>query len=122
MKTGDLAHRMRIYVSSTDKFGHAPLYEVIVYAAKRYGLAGATVTRGVMGYGASSPVSSQRLWEITEKLPIIIDIVDNPEKIEKFALTIQPYFEKIKNGCLITIEPVNVAFVKEGTKSNWRVF
>ncbi len=115
MEQGE-AKLMRIFISSTDKFKHAPLYEVIVYAAKRYGLAGATVLRGVMGFGGSSNVSSMKFWEISEKMPIVIEIVDESVKVEKFFETIKPYFEKIKNGCFVTMEKTSVVIYKTGSK------
>jgi PII-like signaling protein len=110
------AKLLRVFISSTDKFKHTPLYEVIVFAAKRYGLAGATVLRGVMGFGGSSAISSMKFWEITEKLPIVVEIVDESEKIEKFTQTILPYFEKIRNGCMITVEKANIILYKKGNK------
>jgi uncharacterized protein len=106
---------LRIFISSTDKFKNTPLYEVIVYAAKRYGMAGATVIRGVMGYGSSSAISSIKFWEISEKLPMIIEIVDESEKVERFFEIIKPYFEKIRYGSVITMEKANVIFYKTGT-------
>jgi hypothetical protein len=66
------AKLLRIFLSSTDKFKHQPLYEVIVFADKRYGLTGATVLKGVMGFGASSAVYSPTYWEITEKVPMVV--------------------------------------------------
>lgn len=110
------AKLLRIFISSTDKFKHTPLYEVIVYAAKRYKIAGATVLRGTMGYGSSSRVSSLKFWEISEKLPMVIEIIDEPEKIERFFEIIKPYFEKIRFGCIITMEKANIVFYKTGTK------
>lgn len=107
---------LRIFISSTDKFKHSSLYEVIVYAAKRYGMAGATVLKGVMGYGGSSYISSNKFWEITEKLPVIIEIVDDSEKIDSFFEIIKPYFDKIKNGCIVTMEKASVVLYKTGTK------
>ena len=112
------AKLMRIFVSSTDKFKHTPLYEVIVFAAKRYGLAGATVLKGVMGFGASSVVYSQNVWEFSEKLPMVIEIVDEAEKIEKFTEIILPYFDKIRYGSMITVEKANIILYKKGTKKN----
>jgi PII-like signaling protein len=112
--TGE-AKLLRIFISSTDKFKHAPLYEVVVFAAKRYGLAGATVLKGFMGYGASSVVHSQKLWEITEKLPLVIEIVDEVSKIDGFVETIIPYFEKIPKGGLITLEKTVVVLHKSGS-------
>lgn len=107
---------LRIFISSTDKFKHTPLYEVIVYAAKRYGLAGATVLKGVMGFGSSSVVHSSKFWEISEKLPIVIEIVDEPEKIERFSKRIMPYFEKIRTGGLVITERTDIVLHKKGRK------
>lgn len=108
---------LRIFISSTDKFKHSPIYEVLVFAAKRYGLAGATVLRGVMGYGGSSQISNTRFWEITEKLPMVVEIVDEAEKIDKFFETIKPYFDKTKNGCIVTMEKATVVLYKTGSKN-----
>lgn len=108
------AKLLRVFISSTDKFKHAPLYEVLVFAAKRYGLAGATVLKGFMGYGTSNVVQSQKLWELTEKLPLVIEIVDEAAKIDGFVETILPYFEKIPKGGLITVEKANVILHKSG--------
>jgi len=106
---------LRIFMSNTDKFKHKPLYEVIIYAAKKQGIAGATVIKGIMGYGASTVVNSIRFWEVAEKLPIIVEIIDEEEKIENFYDSIKPYFDKIDKGLLITIENQNVVFCKRGT-------
>lgn len=111
------ARLLRIFLSSTDKFRHQPLYEVIVYAAKRYGLTGATVLKGVMGFGASSAVYSPTYWEITEKVPMVVEIIDDSEKIEKFIDTILPYFDNINKGCMITVEKANIILHKQGSKS-----
>jgi PII-like signaling protein len=110
------AKLLRIFISSTDKFKHSPLYEVIVFAAKRYGLAGATVFKGVMGFGSSSVINSMKFWELSEKLPMVIEIIDESEKVENFYETIKPYFEKIRYGCIVTIEKANVVLYKTGTK------
>jgi uncharacterized protein len=97
------AKLLRIFISNTDKFKHSPLYEMVVYAAKRYGLAGATVLKGSMGFGSSSVVRSVKFWEITEKLPVVIEIVDEADKIEKFTEKIVPWFKKLRYGCMITV-------------------
>ena len=107
---------LRIYISSTDQYKFKPLYETIVFEAKRYGMAGATVLKGIMGYGPSSNVSSTKLIEIVEKLPLVVEIVDDAAKIDKFFNTIQPYFDKIESGCIVTMEKVNVVLYKTGTK------
>lgn len=110
---------LRIFISNTDKFKHNSLYEMIVFAAKRYGLAGATVLKGVMGYGSSSVIHSVKFWEITEKLPVVIEIVDEAEKIEKFTEKILPWFDKLRYGCMITVEDVNLVLYKQGSKKNF---
>ena len=110
---------LRIFISNTDKFKHNSLYEMIVFAAKRYDLAGATVLKGVMGYGSSSVIHSVKFWEITEKLPVVIEIVDEAEKIEKFTEKILPWFEKLRYGCMITVEEVNLVLYKQGSKKNF---
>ncbi|MCE1199008.1 MAG: DUF190 domain-containing protein [Marinilabiliales bacterium] len=116
MKNQAEARRLRIYLSSTDKFKHGLLYETLVFAARRYGLAGATVLKGVMGYGSSSVVRSVRFWEITEKMPVVVEIVDEADKIEYFTGKILPWFEKIPTGCLITSEKADVVLFKQGRK------
>ena len=108
------ARVLRIFVSSTDKFKSGLLYETIVFAAKRYGLSGATVLKGVMGFGSSSVIRSTRFWEITEKLPVVIEIVDEADKIEKFTQKILPWFDKISTGCLITSEKADIILFKQG--------
>ena len=116
MKTDYKAKRLRIYISSTDKFKHSPLYEVIVYSAKRYGIAGATVTKGMMGYGASSEIYSSKLWEISEKLPLIVEIIDESHKIDLFFESIKPYFDKIGKGHIITVDETTVIMHRTGIK------
>jgi len=116
MKPGDKAKRLRIYLSSTDKFQHTPLYEVIVYAARKEGINGATVTKGIMGYGASSEIHNTKLWEISEKLPVVVEIIDNSEKIDSFLEMIIPYIDESGKGHLISLDETNVVIHKSGTK------
>jgi len=113
------AKLLRIFISNTDKLKHSPLYEVIVFAAKRYGLAGATVIKGTMGFGSSNVIRSVKFWEITEKLPIIIEIVDDASKIDDFTKKILPWFDKLRYGCLITVEDVKVVLYKQGRKKGF---
>jgi uncharacterized protein len=113
------AKTLRIFISSTDKFKHTPLYEVIVFAAKRYGLAGATVLKGVMGFGASRSISSMKFFEISEKMPMIVEIIDESEKIEKFTEIILPYFDKVRSGCIITAEKASIILYRQGMKKSF---
>ena len=117
MKPYDKVKRLRIYISSTDKFKHSPLYEVIVYAAKRNGIKGATVLRGIMGYGASSEIYTNKLWEISEKVPLIVEIIDESHKIDSFFESIRPFFDKIGKGHIITLDETTVIMHKTGFRT-----
>lgn len=119
MKNNSEAIRLQIYISNTDKFRHTLLSETLVFAAKRYGLAGATVIRGSMGFGSSSVVHSSKLWEITEKLPVVVEMVDEATKIEQFLNIIMPWFDKIPTGCLITADKVRIVLSKQGLKKKF---
>lgn len=112
------AKLLRIFISSTDKYKHQPLYEVIVFAAKEYGIAGATVLKGIMGYGSRSVVYSPSNWEITEKIPLVVEILDESEKIEEFIKVILPIFDNLNKGCMITVEKANIILHKKGTNSD----
>ncbi|HPD95628.1 MAG: DUF190 domain-containing protein [Bacteroidales bacterium] len=108
--------RLRIYISSTDKLKNSLLYETLVYQAKRYGLAGATVTKGIMGYGVSSVVHSYKFWEISEKVPVVVEVLDEEPLIEKFYHIILPYLKNMRYGCLVTVDKVDVWLSKPGEK------
>jgi PII-like signaling protein len=114
METKGKTTVLRIYISNTDKFRYTPLYQVVVYAARRYGMAGATVIKGVMGFGSSSIIRSSHLWDLTEKLPVIVEIVDEAEHIDRFVEKILPWFERIRYGALITTNEVDVVLYKKG--------
>lgn len=116
METKGKTTVLRIYISNTDKFRYTPLYQVVVYAARRYGMAGATVIKGVMGFGSSSIIRSSHLWDLTEKLPVIVEIVDEAEHIDRFVEIILPWFERIRYGALITTNEVDVVLYKKGRK------
>jgi PII-like signaling protein len=105
---------MRIYLSSTDKFKNEPLYETLVFMAKKNKMAGATVLKGVMGFGASSAVTSTRFWEVSEKLPMVVEIVDEKEKIESFFSFIKPILDKVKKGIMVSVEKTEVLMHKSG--------
>jgi PII-like signaling protein len=75
---------MRIYIGSSDQWHGKPLYAAIVQEARMQGLAGATVERGIMGYGAPSAIHETRLLQLSGNLPIVVEIVDAPEKIRDF--------------------------------------
>jgi PII-like signaling protein len=103
---------LRIFVGEIDKIGHTPLYESIVMAARKQGIAGATVLRGILSYGASTRLHTARLIDISEDLPIVVEMVDTDEKIDQFLPVLQELFEQYGRGGLITTEQVNVLYYK----------
>lgn len=111
-----MAHSiLKIYASNTDKVGSELLYEHIVYLAKSKGISGVTVYRGIMGYGmSSSHVTSTRFWELTEKLPVTIEIIDQAEKLEEFYCLVESDLKSMPKGCLVTFEPVEIRLQKKG--------
>ena len=118
MNTNDNIKVLRVYTSSTDKLKHTPLYEALVFAARRNGMAGATVLKGVMGYGGSSVVHSAKFWETNDKLPVVVEIVDESSKIEAFFEQIKPYLDSVRYGSLVTVEDARVLYYKEGRKKS----
>jgi len=108
METIQNAKLLRIFIGELDKVAHQPFYEAIVFKAKETGLAGATVLKGVLGYGANSLVHSVKLWDISPDMPVIIEIVDSEEKINAFIPLVKEMFEKAGSGGLITLEKAEI--------------
>jgi uncharacterized protein len=103
---------LRIFVGEDDKINHDLLYEKILFSAREAGLAGGTIIKGIMSYGASSRVHRSRLIELSEDLPVIIEIVDESEKINAFLPVLNNLFEQCGKGGLITIENVDVLYYR----------
>lgn len=104
MKLPSEAELLRIFIGEADKFEGKPLYEVIANLAHRKGMAGATVIRGLMGFGAHSRIHTAKILRLSEDLPIIIEIVDEPEKIEALL----PELDKMITEGLVTLEKIRV--------------
>jgi PII-like signaling protein len=98
------ARLLRIFLGEGDRHGGKPLYEAIVLRAREMGLAGATVLRGPMGYGAHSRLHTTRLLRLSEDLPMVVEIVDEAEKIERFTVEAAEMLQ----GGLVTVERVQV--------------
>ncbi len=107
---------LRIFVGEADKISHRTLYESILLEARNAGLAGVTVLRGIMSYGASTRIHTAKLIDISEDLPIVVEIVDEEKKIEAFMPVVQALFEQCGKGGLITTETVNVVYYKPKKK------
>ena len=82
--------------------------------AKEMGISGATVFRGIMGYGTSSKIHSSRFWELTEKLPVIIELVDQTDILEAFYKDIEKELFDMPKGCLVTLEATEILLQKKG--------
>ena len=105
------ARRLRIYLGERDKDAHGHLlHESIVSEAHRRGLAGATVFKGVTGFGANSRVHTARILRLSEDLPLVVEIVDTPRKIEGFL----PWLDDAITEGLVTLEDADVVIYRSG--------
>lgn len=95
---------LRIFIGESDRWEHRPLYEEIVKRARERGLAGATVLRGIEGFGASSRLHTTRILRLSEDLPLVIEIVDEADKVDAFVSEID---HMVTEG-LVTLERVEV--------------
>lgn len=95
---------LRIFIGESDRWNGRPLYEAIVEEAKRRGLAGATVWKGFMGFGAHSRMHTAKILRLSEDLPVLIEIVDAAEKIEAFL----PDLDRMVTEGLVTLERAEV--------------
>ncbi len=105
---------LKFYLSTTDKLNNKLLYEHIVQEARKQGISGATVYRGIMGYGLSSTIYSSKFWELTEKLPVMIEMIDETDKLEAFYEYLEPELLEMPKGCLITLDPITIKLHKSG--------
>src|SRR5437762_6953068 len=104
MSIPEEGYLLRIFIGESDRSGHKPLYETIVLRAREAGLAGATVLRGVMGFGKHSMVHTAKILRLSEDLPMIVEVVDSLEKIEAFL----PLLDDLITDGLVTLEKVRV--------------
>ena len=113
MNPPDDGRLLRIFIGESDKIHGRPLCEVIVEKAREQGLAGATVLRGFLGFGANSRIHTSKVLRLSEDLPLVIEIVDEEEKIN----TLLPELDKIIGEGLITLEKVRVISYRHNTKA-----
>lgn len=104
MKLPEDGQLLRVFIGESDTFNEKPLYEQIVLKARELNLAGATVVRGIMGFGADSHLHTAKILRLSEDLPVVIEIVDTAEKIEQLL----PFLDEAVKEGLITIEKVRV--------------
>lgn len=106
----ETGHLLRIFIGEADKHDGQPLYDWIVRQARAQGLAGATVFRGLEGFGAHSVLHTAKILRLSADLPLVIEIVDTIEKIEAFLPTVDAV---VREG-LATVERVHVRFYRGG--------
>lgn len=104
MKLLEQAERIRIYTGEDDKYKGRPLADVIVNKARELGLAGATVFRGLSGFGANSLIHTNKILRLSEDLPVVVEIIEHPERIDQFL----EILDEMMNEGMITREPVSV--------------
>lgn len=108
MKIEGNAKLLRIFIGESDKIGAKTVYEEIVISARKASLAGATVYRGVMGFGKNSVIHTAKILAISDDMPLVIEIVDEEKKIDDFIPTVKNIFEEANSGGLITVERAEI--------------
>lgn len=111
MKLEGTGKLLRIFIGESDRHGAQPLYTAIVEAARRFGLGGATVFKGIEGFGGHSVVHAARVFDLSTDLPVLIELVDTEEKIQSFI----PRLDEMVTEGLITLESVEVIRYKSGS-------
>jgi PII-like signaling protein len=104
---------LRIYVGESDRWQHQPLYEAIVLKARELHLAGATVLRGPMGFGAASRIHTAKILRLSMDLPIVIEIVDTDDKVQALL----PFLDEMMDGGLVTLDKIKVIHYREGKEN-----
>jgi PII-like signaling protein len=105
--------RVTVYIGESDRWHHRSLYEAIVEMLRREGCAGATVLKGVMGFGKGSRIHTANILRMSEDLPVVIDFVDTTERVER----VMPMLDEMVGGGMIVVEDVHVFRYSEGRTS-----
>ncbi|MEI8079965.1 MAG: DUF190 domain-containing protein [bacterium] len=105
--TGE-AKLLRVFIGESDKHRHRPLYEAIIAAARRHGLAGATAWRGILSFGQSTRIRTAKVLDLSADMPVIIEMVDRAAAIDGFLGALNQLLEEANCGGLITVEKVEV--------------
>ncbi len=106
-----IGKRMRIFIGEAEVWQGKPLYRAILELAQRQGVAGATVMRGIEGFGPEHHLSSDRLPDIADNLPLIVEIVESAEKVEELL----PLLDRMVQRGMITIAPVEIVYTGEAS-------
>ena len=104
MTLPEQGQQLRVIIDEDNSYKGKPLYEAIVYKARELNLAGATATKGIMGFGADSRISTAKILRLSSHLPVVIEIVDTQENIEK----IMPFLDEVVDKGLVTLENITI--------------
>ena len=110
MKIPEEGQLLRIFIGESDHWKGIPLYEAIILKAREMGIAGATMLRGMMGYGAASRIHTAKILRLSEDLPVVIEIVDSAEKIAE----LMPFIDEMVTEGMVTLEDVRVLKYRSG--------
>jgi PII-like signaling protein len=111
-RLGGPATRLTIYIGESDTWHHRPLYSELIHRAHAAGLAGASVFRGIEGFGSASEVHTTRLLSLSEDLPVAVVVIDAPDRIEAFL----PQVEEVVGDGLVTLDDVTVLARRDPTE------
>jgi len=112
MKIEGTGKLLRIFVGESDRHGYQPLYTAIVERARKFGIAGATVFKGIEGYGGHSIVHAARVFDLSSDLPVLIEMVDAEERVRAFL----PILDEMVREGLVTLETVEIIHYRSGKK------
>ncbi len=116
MKISEDGQLLRIFIGESDRWDGKPLYEAIILKAREMGIAGATMLRGLMGFGAASRIHTAKILRLSEDLPIVVEIVDSADKIDALL----PMIDEMVEEGLVTLEKVRVIQYRHRSKSGNR--
>ncbi len=114
MEISGQAVLLRIFIGESDKLGHLPLYEAIVKRARDAGLAGATVLKGILGFGATARIRTTKILDLSSDLSLVIEIVDEAGKVDAFQHLLADLFDQADCGGLVTLENIRVVHYLPG--------
>ena len=116
MDTSKNSGILKIYIGDSDKYNGQHLSEAIVLEARNAGMAGATVFKGIMSFGSRHSIHTLKIFALSSDLPVVIEIVDNIEKLDQFAPRVNELLAQSGKGGLVTFQEINVITYEKGIK------
>ncbi len=112
------AYMMKVYIGESDKIHGRPLYEEIVFEARKAGLAGVTVYKGTMSFGASHSIHTMKIFALSSDMPMILEMIDSKKNLDDFYPHLKKMLDESQKGGLVTLHPVEVLHYQKGQKYN----